>query len=169
MLSRAGNQKGFTLVEFMAGLLILAIVIAFGLPSYRTWIQNTAIRTTAESIRNGLQLARAEAVARNMTVRFRFDEGAAWTVCVPTADACNLIESRRARDGATAAVTVTANPDEAVNFTSMGQGTAISIDIDVDPQVMSADESHNLRVVVNGGSIRVCDPNVTAANDVRAC
>jgi type IV fimbrial biogenesis protein FimT len=45
-----------------------------GVPSFQSWIQNTQIRTAAESVMNGLQIARAEAVRRNVNVRFNLTD-----------------------------------------------------------------------------------------------
>ena len=63
--------KGFTLVELLIGIAIIGILLALAAPNFAVWIQNSKIRTAAESIQNGLQLARAEAVRRNAQVRFQ--------------------------------------------------------------------------------------------------
>jgi len=63
--------SGFSLIELMVGLAVLAILLALGVPALSSWMQNTQIRNEAESIQNGLQLARAEAVRRNAVVRFQ--------------------------------------------------------------------------------------------------
>ncbi|BCM26149.1 GspH/FimT family pseudopilin [Methyloradius palustris] len=65
------HSKGFSLIEIAITLAVLGILIASGIPSLRLWIQSTQVRTAAESIQNGLQLARAEAVRRNANVRFQ--------------------------------------------------------------------------------------------------
>jgi len=84
-------QKGFSLIELMIGVVILAILLSAGLPAFSLWIQNTQTRTGAESILNGLQLARTEAVTRNANVRFNLTSAGGtvdWDVgCVnPIAD-----------------------------------------------------------------------------------
>jgi type IV fimbrial biogenesis protein FimT len=63
-----GCQRGVTLIELMVGLAIFSLLVALAVPSYSAWIQNTQIRTAAESIVNGLQLARNEALRRNRSV-----------------------------------------------------------------------------------------------------
>lgn len=63
-------QRGFTLVEMMVTLALVAIVFAMALPSAGAWIANSRIRNAAESLANGLQQARAEAVRRNRTITF---------------------------------------------------------------------------------------------------
>lgn len=90
-------HRGVTLIELMVGVTIVAILLAFGLPSFSTWIQNSQIRTAAESVQNGLQLARAEAVRRNADVQFAL-AGTNWTVGCATATA-NCPASIQARSG----------------------------------------------------------------------
>lgn len=65
-----GKQWGITLIELMVGLVILSVLLSLAAASYQGWIQNQQIRTAAESILNGLQIARAEAVKNNSNVRF---------------------------------------------------------------------------------------------------
>lgn len=64
------KQRGFSLVELMVAIVIVAVLISVAIPSYKDWIQNQQTRVAAESILNGLQLARAEAVRINGRVRF---------------------------------------------------------------------------------------------------
>ena len=49
-----------TLIEMLIGLVILGVLMALGVPSFFAWLQSTQVRNAAESIQNGLQLARAE-------------------------------------------------------------------------------------------------------------
>jgi type IV fimbrial biogenesis protein FimT len=71
MLSN-NTQSGVTLIELIVGMVILSILFALAAPSYRGWIQNQQIRTAAESILNGAQLARAAAVNNNSQASFVF-------------------------------------------------------------------------------------------------
>lgn len=63
-----------TLIELLVGLAVLAIALALGVPTLSEWINNSQIRNTAESLQNGLNLARGEAVRRNTVVRLQFTD-----------------------------------------------------------------------------------------------
>jgi type IV fimbrial biogenesis protein FimT len=85
------RSQGFTLVEAMVTLSIVAIVMAVGAPSLFTFIQNQQIRSSAEELQAGLTLARNEALRRNAHVSLwlvdqngagcaRSSNGGAWVV-----------------------------------------------------------------------------------------
>ncbi len=64
-------QLGVTMLELAVVVAIVAILAGLAMPNFSTWIQNSQIRSTADAIQNGLQLARADAVRRNTVVRFQ--------------------------------------------------------------------------------------------------
>lgn len=79
------RQSGVSLVEILIGVAIMGMLFAYGVPSFRDWIQNTQIRNGAEAIQSGLQLARAEAIRRNSLVQLvgNVAGNSSWTVsCV---------------------------------------------------------------------------------------
>ena len=98
-------QRGSTLIELTIGVAIVAILLSLGIPGFSAWIQNTQIRTAAESVQNGLQLARAEAVRRNTDVQLA-QTGANWTVgcATATADCPATIQTRSGAEGSANAV-----------------------------------------------------------------
>jgi type IV fimbrial biogenesis protein FimT len=174
------KTRGVTLVEVIIGIAIVAMVLGFGLPSYKEWIQNSRIRNAAESIVNGLQIARSEAVKRNRLVQFQFTDGSGWTVgCVaPDANCPAEIQRRYSSDGSSDAVTIVAADGPIIVFDNFGRMTApvpaintyTVIDVDIDPSMLSAALSRQLRIEVDiGGKTRMCDPNVAAADDTRRC
>jgi len=69
MFSR--SQLGMSLIELLIGIVIMSILLAIAMPSFTDWMGNVRIRTTAEALQNGLQVARAEAIRRNTLVRFQ--------------------------------------------------------------------------------------------------
>jgi len=59
---------GFTLVELMVALAILAILLAIAAPSYRDFVVDSRMRGEANEFLTGLNFTRSEAVKRNATV-----------------------------------------------------------------------------------------------------
>jgi len=64
------HQRGVSMIEVSVVVAITAIVYSLAAPSFSAWVSNVQIRTAAEGIQNGLQLARAEAIRRNRSVMF---------------------------------------------------------------------------------------------------
>lgn len=168
-------QKGVTLIELMITIVIVSILLTIALPSFNAWIQNTQIRTATESIQNGLQLARAEAVRRNESVNFILGAGTGWTVSTVAAPG-TPIQSRVSGEGS-ANVTVVVTPSGATTatFGALGRLTNTAaaptqIDLDVPTSILPASQSKELRInITSGGQIRSCDPNVSASDDPRRC
>lgn len=169
MLSPHPTQQGFSLVELAIGMLIFSILLALAAPSFNNWMQSSQIRTAAEAIQNGLQLARAEAVRYNNQVQFALGTGSSWIVgCVtPTATCPATIQSRNAAEGSRN-VTVAAN-QTTVAFNGLGRVTPVpagDININITNPVggtcAPGGSMRCLRVVTTvGGQIRMCDPALT--------
>ena len=79
--------KGFTLVELMVGLSILAVLLMIGLPEMQIYSQNAKIRKTAESFATDIMVARAEAIRTNDPTIFTLTSGA------PAADPASVTAS----------------------------------------------------------------------------
>src|SRR5512139_773362 len=71
MLPRTKQGNGFSLVELMVALGILAVLFSIAFPLFSEWMANIRVRNQADAIQGGLQLARAEAIRRNRFVRFQ--------------------------------------------------------------------------------------------------
>lgn len=173
------KARGFTLIELMIGIAILAMAMAVGIPSYRIWIQNTQIRNAAESIQNGLQRARSEAVKRNTAVKFvLLGASPAWASSweVDVVNPAEVIESRfgnegsknatsKGFDGAGAAATT-------ITFDGLGMvsGANPLRRIQLDSAQLAAADSRNLEVRIGvlaagvwaGSTVKMCDPNLAA-------
>jgi len=177
MLKR-GLTRGFTMIEVLIGIVVLAILLGLGAPSFMVWMQNVQIRNAADAVLNGMQLARTEAIRRNKPVQFALSSGSGWNINIvkPSAsDPANPIQKRTAKEGS-AKVDVAATPGGAyaVTFDAMGgpttnaDGSLTITALDFTSQV-STDAPRPLRIVVSlSGTIRMCDPKAPAG-DTRAC
>jgi len=63
------NQNGFTLLEMMVAVAVVAILMAVGLPSFDYVIKTNRISSQANTIVGTFQYARSEAVNRGVNVR----------------------------------------------------------------------------------------------------
>jgi len=64
------RQRGFTLIELVVAIFVLGLILLAVMPGIGTWLDNTRIRNVADSLQNGLQTARGEAVKRNQNMSF---------------------------------------------------------------------------------------------------
>jgi prepilin-type N-terminal cleavage/methylation domain-containing protein len=62
------KHNGFTLIELMVAVAVLAIVMAIGVPSMRELIQNNRLVTHADDIAGIINFARAEAIQRRADI-----------------------------------------------------------------------------------------------------
>ena len=175
MLIDRHSRQGFTLIELMIGLGLVGILALFAVPAFQHWVQNSQIRNGAEGIMNGMQIARAEAVRRNVVIQFVITTGSGWTIAAASAPTV-ILQSRVAEEGSSnAAITITPAGADRVSFNGMGwispnadASNAIT-SIDVTSATMTGSELRPLRVVVStGGSPKMCDPAVPST-DTRAC
>jgi type IV fimbrial biogenesis protein FimT len=196
-LEMAGAScRGFTLIELLTGLAILALLFLLGMPSFITYLRNSEIRSTSESIINGLRAASGEAARRNSRVGFTLtDANGSWQIRAindPTTDtdctvfAPDIIQQfagKEAKSGAQ--VTVTPGGKSSVCFTGLGrvwhQQQTPPVDhiqqVDITPA--GGGEGRALRIIVDdpappaGGprGLRLCDPALGTLTppDPRAC
>lgn len=181
------RPRGFTIVELLVTIALLALLLGLAMPSFTTWVRNAQVRTVSDALQNGLRLAQAEAVRRQRQVVFfrtnestcnnataAADDGAFWAVrSVPlvAGDAVETVQCGQLGDVASGAAIAGAT---ALCFNAGGRqvanadpgigGPACALDASGTSSfdVTSSHADRPLRVLVTlGGSVRLCDPAKT--------
>ncbi len=189
MLSARSSQSGVSLIELLIGLAIMGLLIMIGLPNMATWLNNSQIRTSGETMLAGLTLARTEAVRRNQIVRFQMvsnltsgcvisTAGADWVVSLddPTA-ACDaapsevaaprIIQTRAGSEGTQRAV-VAATTAGVVHFNGLGRVTSPGGAANM-TQVAISNPVGGTCEHVDGGAMRCLRINISVGGEARMC
>ena len=196
-MNEPGSSAGFSLIELMIGLTVLALLIAIGLPSLSTWLQNAQIRTAGETLLSGLNFARNEAVRRNTTVHITLTttldgtcaasaSGINWVVSLadPTGACGNapsetaapqILQAKSGAEGAPKAV-ISATGGSSLWFNALGRPSSANAanitQIDISNAAGGACAPGGpMRITVSGGGqVKMCDPAFTADSlDPRTC
>lgn len=72
------RQAGFTLVELMFSILVLAVLLGIGVPNFRDFLRNSTMASETNDLISGINLARSESIKRRGPV----------TLCSGTAAGC---------------------------------------------------------------------------------
>jgi type IV fimbrial biogenesis protein FimT len=195
----AGHRDGFSLIELLVTLAILAVLVMLGAPSFAQWISNTHIRNAAESIQNGLRRARNEASQRGTNVRFELTAAGSpdWTICqlatnaaaTATCGAITPIEKFAAKGGAgnvviygsasvatlatlATQIATTTAANSGVTFNALGRpaGYGTSPLVRMDANTTQAGGRWLVITVSAGGTVRMCDPQIVlSATSPQGC
>lgn len=91
-IATARPRHGFTAIELMAVIAIVAILAAVAAPSFRQLIATQRVRGASSALAESLWVARAEALKRNTDVGFVFaDAATGWEVPDPAGGAVPLL------------------------------------------------------------------------------
>ena len=182
--------RGFSVIELMVTVTLLALLLGMAVPSFTTWIRNAQVRSVSDAMQTGLRLAQAEAVRRHRQVVFfrtsteactnattAADGGAFWVVRTVPMFAGDAVDTVQCGVLSDVAAGVTIAGATALCFNSGGRqvanadpgigGTACDLDASgtsrLDVSTTHADRP--LRVLVTlGGSVRLCDPAKTLSS-----
>ena len=125
-MARRNRSAGFTLIELMLTLVIMAILITVGVPSFVDFIASQHVRTTASDIVGDMSFARAEAIKesrRSILAPLTADWKDGWQVCVDlnANNSCEDAEVRKRATPIAGRTKVCATPNEAIAFRPDGR------------------------------------------------
>jgi type IV fimbrial biogenesis protein FimT len=75
---RSFRSRGFTLIELMVTVAVLVVLMAVGVPSFRSFVQSQKVKSASFELMSALVVARSEAVKRNTDVKLEPDTEGAW-------------------------------------------------------------------------------------------
>lgn len=176
-------SRGFSLVEMMVAVAMLAVLMGLAVPSFSLWIQNAKTRTASDSLQNGLRQAQAEAVRlHRQTVLFRSADssctnttaanatGGFWVLRSVPRMAGDTVETLQCGQLLEPSDSVTLAGPTALCFNGIGRmtannnpglgGTACAVPADgtAEYDFTNARGDRALRVVVSiSGNVRLCD------------
>jgi type IV fimbrial biogenesis protein FimT len=181
------GQRGFSLIELVIAITIVALLLLVAVPAMQTWVSDARVRTAAESFQNAVRLAQAEAVKRSRTAVVMLTDGEPKLDATPAANGTRWVvrllerktsdseeESLFVRGGGEASSgEVTVGGDiSLICFNAFGQQTTIArADTGVDAACEASDDTavsfarsggRTLKVLVSlGGKVRLCDAQKT--------
>jgi len=85
--------RGFTLIELMLVLGVLALLTSLTLPSFAHQRDRQRLQTAAESLASDLAEARFDAAGRGQPMHLRFFQGADWCYVLATRPGCDCTQS----------------------------------------------------------------------------
>lgn len=162
------RQAGFTLVELLVALAVAAILLAAGVPSFRSTIVSNRLTSTTNDLVGTLAQARSEAIRR----------GARVTVCISSnGTSCATTGSWEQGwisflDGTRSGTTAAVDTGEAVIAVTQRapSSTLVRGSASVEQYVsFSSDGTARLMSgVAQSGTLRVCEPSTALTNANRA-
>ncbi|MFT6430737.1 MAG: type IV fimbrial biogenesis protein FimT [Halopseudomonas sp.] len=123
------SVKGFTLIELMVTVAVLAIALAIAVPSFAELIRSNRADSQREALVTALSLARSEAVKRGATVVVEPLSGTSWNGGWQVEVGSEVLRRFPALDGATLS-----GPGTGVQFNSRGQLQGVAMGSKVDMQ-----------------------------------
>jgi type IV fimbrial biogenesis protein FimT len=175
------RQRGFSLVEVVVTIALLALLLGLAAPAFGTWTRNAQVRTVSDSLQTGLRFAQAEAVRRHRQVAFfrtenrdctnaitSSDNGNFWSIRTVPLVAGEIPETLQCGVLNDVAGGVTIAGPRVLCFNSAGRMAANANNV-VGDQTCIAPALQRVYTVSAPGAERILNVNVTLGGQVRMC
>ncbi len=121
-LTRSPSQhRGFTLVELLVTMTVMAVLLAVAVPSFNSFIVGQKVKTASYDLTVAMVMARSEAVKRNTDVVVAPDTANTWTSGWTVKVGTTTLQQQQAITG----VTITKGP-ATVTYKPTGRPSASS-------------------------------------------
>ena len=154
------TNKGFTVIELLIAVAVLAIITSLALPSYRAILEKRQVTSGAEQIMAFLSSAQMEAVKRNQFVAVNFQpNGGDWCFGMTSGDdedvTCNCSDGSCLLDGAERTIfSSTLSKPEVLVLNGIDFGNA-----DGDKQTILFDPVRGMTVLAESASVQLISPD----------
>lgn len=137
------HANGFTLIEVMIAIALMAVLLTLAMPGFTTYLNNVKLRTAAQTFLAGVQTARGEAIRRNAGVDFVVTNGdvsggnlapspssSGQNWMIRTSDGLAFVEGKSGAEGSGRAIGETlpyqlASNADTISFSGLGAATAL--------------------------------------------
>jgi type IV fimbrial biogenesis protein FimT len=177
MRTRSAGQYGFTLIELMVTIGIVAVLLFVAAPSFVTTLAKQRMEGFASELATDIQYARSEAVQRNAAVGIAFGAGCYTVYVLGTTNAANCVALGT---GAVALKTVQLTAGNDLTFVPANPGTVFTAfepvrgmavdaatgatDLSGYVDVTSTSGNWQVRnIVTRVGRVKSCSPNGTVS------
>ncbi|MEZ6939469.1 GspH/FimT family pseudopilin [Aeromonas sp. S12(2024)] len=104
-----GRSAGFTVIELMIAVALVALLLTVAIPSYQSLHQEQMVKAATQAVYTDIMLLKSEAIKRNRTLQFIiFNSGTSnWcyrisidgdSSCASCSDTCSSLEGRKGAD-----------------------------------------------------------------------
>lgn len=173
---KAMRTRGFTLVELMVVVAIVAVLATVAVPGFRDLLLNQRLAAAAHGFNSALSLARMEAIQRSQSVRVLAlsgsDWGSGWSVLAGTEPPLEAVRSfEKLPQGVSVDKALGDGFVQGLRYDSNGfSRRATSGAFGAGCLTLKAETGRRASIVVSGsGRARVCDPDRRGDCGAGAC
>lgn len=162
------RPRGFTLLEAVIAVALIALVATLALPSFGAALERSRLKAAAEALASDLQEARFEAARRGEALHVELNAGPAWCWSVATAPGCGCGAAACRLKAATAAEHAGVRLVEGRSASFAPTGTtndAAGVPVPVNAgATFESGRGERLRVALSAlGRARICAPQAPVA------